>query len=73
MVVCDVTGERLGDLTQYGVSRQLLMVEQGVLRPRAPVVPFSAIAHIQHGVFTVYLSMPADGRLKEQALLPKET
>lgn len=72
MVVYDVTGERLGDLTQYDVSRQLLMVEKGILRPRALVVPFSAIAHIHPGMFTVYLSMPADVLLKEHAMLPKE-
>jgi ribosomal 30S subunit maturation factor RimM len=70
MVVYDATGKRLGDITQYDTSRSLMVVEKGLVKPRALFVPYSAIKTISPGTGTVYLSLPEDTLLKEHAMLP---
>lgn len=68
MIVYDVAGERVGDLTQYDVPRRLLVVEKGILNPRVLYVPFSAIQDIDLGMFTIYLTLPRDVLIKENAM-----
>lgn len=70
MVVYDVHGERLGDISQYDIPRRLLVVEKGILRPRVMFVPFSAIETINREDLTVYLNLPRDVVVKEHAMLP---
>ncbi|MGO8948441.1 MAG: hypothetical protein ACLQUY_12435 [Ktedonobacterales bacterium] len=72
MVVYDVRGERLGDITQYDTTRSLLVVEKGIFKPKALFVPFSAIKDIDLGTLTVYLSLPEDTLLKEHSMLPED-
>ncbi|HEV8193492.1 MAG TPA: PRC-barrel domain-containing protein [Ktedonobacterales bacterium] len=72
MAVYDVDGERLGDITQYDTKRSLLVVEQGIFKPRVLFVPFSAIQAVGKDSFTVYLSLPRDVLLKEHAMLPAD-
>ncbi len=69
MVVYDASGKRLGDITQYDTSRSLMVVEKGLVRPRALFVPFSVIKDIDMGTFTVDLSVPEDTLLKEHSML----
>jgi ribosomal 30S subunit maturation factor RimM len=70
MVVYDATRKRLGDITQYDTTRSLMVVEKGLLKPRAVFVPFSAIKTIDLGTSCVYLSLAEDTLLKEHAILP---
>jgi hypothetical protein len=70
MVVYDVHGERLGDISQYDLPRRLLVVEKGIVRPRVLFVPFSAIETINREDLTVYLNLPRDVIVKEHAMLP---
>src|SRR5262249_38164602 len=69
MAVYDADGERLGDITQYDVPRGLMVVEQGIFKPRALLVPFSAIQSADPDTFTVYLSLPRDVVVKEHSML----
>src|SRR5262249_31216166 len=68
MAVHDVTGARLGDLTQYDIPRSLMVVEQGVFNPRVLFVPFSAIKRVDRDALAVYLSLPKDTLLKQHAM-----
>jgi sporulation protein YlmC with PRC-barrel domain len=70
MVVYDVNGERLGDISQYDLTRRLLVVEKGIVRPRVLFVPISAIETINREDLTVYLNLPRDVVVKEHAMLP---
>jgi hypothetical protein len=70
MVVYDVEGERLGDISQYDVPRRLLVVEKGIVRPRSWFVPFSAIQSVNWEDLTIYLNLPRDVLVKEHAILP---
>jgi ribosomal 30S subunit maturation factor RimM len=70
MAVYDVDGVRVGDITQYDTSRSLMVVEKGIFKPRALLVPFSAIQDIDLGTFAVSLSLPRDVLVKEHAMLP---
>jgi ribosomal 30S subunit maturation factor RimM len=70
MVVYDATGKRLGDITQYDTARGLMVVEKGLLKPRALFVPFSTIRTIDPNTSCVYLSLAEDTLLKEHSLLP---
>jgi ribosomal 30S subunit maturation factor RimM len=70
MVVYDANGKRLGDITQYDTARSLMVVEKGLLRPRAVFVPFSAIKDIDIDTSTVDLTLAEDTLLKEHAMLP---
>lgn len=72
MVVQDVKGERLGDLTQYDAQRRLMVVETGIVKPKSLLVPFSAIQEIHPVMFTVYLSLPRAVLMKEHAMLPAD-
>jgi ribosomal 30S subunit maturation factor RimM len=72
MVVYDVNGERLGDVTQYDTPRSLLVVEKGIFNPRVLFVPFSAVQSIDSDAFTIYLSLPRDVVVKEHAMLPAD-
>jgi hypothetical protein len=68
MAVYDVDGARLGDITQYDVTRGLLVVEKGIFRPKVLLIPFSDIASISLDNLSVYLSMPKDAVVKEHGL-----
>jgi ribosomal 30S subunit maturation factor RimM len=68
MTVYDVDGLRLGDITQYDVTRGLLVVERGILNPKVVLVPFSDIDSISLDNLSVYLSMPKDAVVKEHGL-----
>lgn len=70
MAVYDVTGARLGDITQYDIPRSLLVVEQGAFNPRVLFVPFSAIKRVDRDTLSVLLSLPKDTLLKQHAMLP---
>ncbi|HEX9057234.1 MAG TPA: hypothetical protein VF818_06830 [Ktedonobacterales bacterium] len=70
MIVCDVIGNRLGDITQCDASRGIIVVQKGQLRPHVVQVPFSAIRSIERDTFTVYLSLPSDIVIKEYAVQP---
>lgn len=72
MIVYDVNGERLGDLTDYDVGRSLMVVEKGIFRSRVLFVPFSAIQEIHPSRFIVYLSLPRAVLMKEHAMLPAD-
>ena len=65
MAVYDVDGARLGDITQYDVTRGLLVVERGIFKPKVVLVPFSDIDSISLDNLSVYLSMPKDAVVKE--------
>jgi hypothetical protein len=69
MVVYDARGERLGDITQYDIGRDLMVVEKGIFRPKALLVPLSAIQEIHPGMFTVYLSLARTALVQEHAVL----
>jgi hypothetical protein len=69
MVVYDARGERLGDITQYDIGRDLMVVEKGIFRPKALLVPLSAIQEIHPGMFTVYLSLARAALVQEHAML----
>jgi ribosomal 30S subunit maturation factor RimM len=69
MVVYDASGKRLGDITQYDTSRSLMVVEKGLVRPRALFVPFNAIKDIDIDTFTVDLSVSEDTLLQEHSIL----
>ncbi len=69
MVVVDVDGKRLGDITQYDIPRSLLVVEKGMFKPRVLFVPFSAIQFVDASAYTVVLSLPSDVVLKEHAMM----
>ena len=66
MSVYDANGKRIGDITEYDVSRTLMVVEKGIFNPRDVVVPFSAIRDIDMGSFTVHLSVSGDSLLPAQ-------
>jgi ribosomal 30S subunit maturation factor RimM len=70
MAVYDVDGARLGDITQYDVTRGLMVVERGILKPRVVIVPFSEIDSISIDNLSVYLSMPKDTVVKEHGMAP---
>jgi len=72
MVVYDVNGERLGDISQYDIPRRLLVVEKGIFNPRVLFVPFSAIASVNREELSVYLTLPRDAIVKEHAMLPAD-
>jgi len=72
MVVYDVHGERLGDISQYDIPRRLLVVEKGIVHPRVLFVPISAIETINREDLTIYLNLPRDVIVKEHAMLPAD-
>jgi ribosomal 30S subunit maturation factor RimM len=72
MVVYDVSGERLGDVTEYNTARSLLVVEKGIFKPRVLFVPFSAIQNVDPNFLSVYLSLPIDVLVKQHAMLPAQ-
>jgi ribosomal 30S subunit maturation factor RimM len=72
MVVYDVDGERLGDISQYDIPRRLLVVEKGIFNPRVLFVPFSAIASVNREELSVYLTLPCDVIVKEHGILPAD-
>lgn len=69
MVVYDAKGERLGDITQYDTTRNLMTIEKGLFKPRVLVVPFSAIENVDSDMFTVSLNLPRDVVVKEHTML----
>ena len=72
MAVYDIEGAHVGDITQYDVPRSLLVVEQGIFRPRVLFVPFSAIQTVDRDVLSVYLNLPKDALVKQHAMLPAQ-
>jgi ribosomal 30S subunit maturation factor RimM len=68
MAVYDVDGLRLGDITQYDITRALMVVEKGILKPKVVLIPFSDIDSISLDHLSVYLSMPKDAVVKEHGL-----
>src|SRR5262245_6016607 len=60
MVVYDVDGERLGNITQYDTERGLMTVEKGIFKPTVVVVPFSDIDQYSLDNLSVYLALPKD-------------
>jgi len=72
MVVYDVNGERLGDISQYDIPRRLLVVEKGIFNPRVLFVPFSAIQSVNREELTIYLTLPRDVIVKEHGILPAD-
>ncbi|HET8908229.1 MAG TPA: PRC-barrel domain-containing protein [Ktedonobacterales bacterium] len=72
MAVYDIEGTHVGDITQYDVPRSLLVVEQGIFRPRVLFVPFSAIQSVDRDVLSVYLNLPKDALVKQHAMLPAQ-
>ncbi len=72
MAVYDVDGLRMGDITQYDVTRGLLVVEWGIFKPTILLVPFSDIESISLDNLSVYLSMPKDAVVKEHRMPMKQ-
>jgi hypothetical protein len=72
MVVYDIAGSRVGEITHYDVPRRLLVVERGLLKPKALYVPFSAIRAVNMDDLTVFLTLPRDILVKENAMQPGE-
>lgn len=70
MAVYDIEGVHVGDITQYDIPRSLLVVEQGIFRPRVLFVPFSAIRSVDRPALSVYLNLPKDALVKQHAMLP---
>ncbi len=68
MVVYDVDGVRLGNITQYDADRGLLTVEKGVLKPTSLLIPFSDIASFSQDNLSVSLSLAKDTVVKEQEM-----
>ena len=68
MAVYDVDGARLGDITQYDITRALLVVERGIFKPKVLLIPFSDIDSISLDNLSVYLSMPKDAVVKDHGL-----
>jgi ribosomal 30S subunit maturation factor RimM len=73
LAVYDADGVRLGDITQYDVSRGLLTVEKGIFKPTVLLVPFSAIKEIDEDALSVSLTLPRAALMKEQTQLPTES
>lgn len=69
LAVYDADGVRLGDTTQYDVSRGLLVVEKGIFKPAVLLVPFSAIKAIDEDAFSVSLTLPRGALMQDQATL----
>ncbi len=69
MVVYDVDGARLGNITHYDADRGLLTVEKGVLQPTSILIPFSDIASFSQDNLSVYLSLAKDTIVKEHGML----
>jgi hypothetical protein len=69
MIVFDVTGVRLGDITQFDIPRSLMVVEKGLVKPSVLFVPFSAIKNIDRHLLSVDLSLPKDVLQKEHSML----
>jgi hypothetical protein len=69
MAVYDAMQTRIGDLTQYDTTRNLMTVEKGLVRPRTLVVPFSAVDRVDKDNFSVYLTLPGDVVVKEHTML----
>src|SRR5262249_9092840 len=67
LAVYDVNGLKLGDITQYDVPRRLLVVEKGIFKPTAVVVPFSAVSRIDRDRLSVYLTLPKSALLSPHA------
>jgi hypothetical protein len=65
MAVYDIDGARMGDITQYGTTRGLLVVEKGIFKPTVLLIPFSDIQSISLDNLSVYLSLPKDAVIKE--------
>jgi hypothetical protein len=69
MAVYDADTVRLGDITQYDITRNLMTVEKGIIKPRTLIVPFSAVERVEPDTFTVYLNLPRDVVVKEHTML----
>jgi hypothetical protein len=69
MAVYDAMQTRIGDITQYDTTRNLMTVEKGLVNPRTLVVPFSAVDHVDKDNFSVYLTLPGDVVVKEHTML----
>src|SRR5262249_30471565 len=67
LAVYDADGVRLGDITQYDVSRGLLVVEKGIFKPTVLFVPFSAIRAIDQDALSVSLTLTRAALTEEQA------
>lgn len=69
LAVYDADGVRLGDITQYDVSRGLLTVEKGIFNPRVVLVPFDAIKTIDRDALSVYLTLTRAALMQDQPTL----
>lgn len=69
IVVYDVDGARLGNITQYDAERGLMVVEKGIRKPTSILIPFSDIASFSQDNLSVYLSLAKDTILKEQGMM----
>jgi hypothetical protein len=68
MAVYDADTIRVGDITQYDTTRNLMTVEKGIFKPRVLIVPFSAVERVEPDTFTVYLNLPRDVVVKEHTM-----
>jgi hypothetical protein len=70
MVVYDVDGERLGNITQYDIDHGLMVVQKGIFKPTVVVVPVSDIDNFSVDNLSVYLALPKDLVVKKQTMRP---
>jgi hypothetical protein len=69
MMVYDVDGVHLGNITQYDTERGILVIAKGIFKPTAVVIPFSDIASFSEDNLSVYLSLAEDTIIKEHQTL----
>jgi hypothetical protein len=70
MAVYDADGQRVGEVARYDSARAVMVVEQGVLKPRAFFIPFSVIGEVDATDMFVSLLIPQVALAHDYATLP---